>query len=108
MIESIIEAKELIREYFAEEKDLREAIENGDIDDVISELADSDVNIYTKDLLDWLASDLNNIYLVEEAIKEFGWTGDLIKAIQLGQYKRNEEFLFDALEIIKEELEEAN
>jgi len=100
MIEDVKEAKEQLKDYFGSEKKLKEATEN-EISDAISELADSNCDIYTADVLEWVAKD-NNYYKVEEAIDEFGsthntdGTADFIKTIQQGQYLANQELLDEA------------
>jgi len=41
------------------------------IDDKRAELVDSLVNVYTSDLTAWLASDINNVYYLTEAIDQY-------------------------------------
>lgn len=64
---------------------------SGNISDSISEYADSNVDIYNSDLLDWAKGHLGDI---EEANQEFGIPedGDIIKQIMRAQYmvKQNE------------------
>lgn len=52
--------------------------------DYINEQADSTTPIYTFDLLEWLAKDLQNYGWVEEAVDEYGWQGSMPNAIMMG------------------------
>jgi len=100
MIEDIKEAKEQLIDYFGGEKELKEATEN-EISDAITELADSNCDLYTQDVLEWVAKD-DNYFKVEEALDEFGSAhdtdgkADFIKTIQQGQYLVNRELLDEA------------
>ena len=99
-------AKEELQNYYSTTKELKEAIKNDEIQDAISEIADNNVDVYNADLLDWLR---DNYYKVEDAIEEYGFPEldgkpDILMAIRQGQYKENEEVLYEALEEIKEEL----
>lgn len=102
------EAKEELQNYYFTTKELKEAIKNDEIQDAISEIADNNIDIYNADLLDWFR-DNYNYYKVEDAIEEYGFPEldgkpDILMAIRQGQYKENEEVLYEALEEIKEEL----
>jgi len=93
-----------LKDYYATEEELKEAIEGDSIQDAIHEIADSNVDVYNYDLLKWLP---DNYDKVEDAIAEFGFPEnggqpDMIKAIMMGQYKENEEVLYEALEELKE------
>lgn len=72
--------------------------------DVISEKADSDVDIYTSDLdvdiytsdlLDWAKDHLGDI---EDANAEFGTPNDIIKQIIQAQYKVNYDALYAGMD----------
>lgn len=65
---------------------------NGDLsdDEDISELADSDTDIYTSDLTEWLGRSDWNVGYLTEALEEYGET-DGFKALQMAQYKAREE-----------------
>lgn len=67
------------------------------IGDAISEKADSDVDIYNSDLLEWAKDHLGDI---EDANAEFGTPegGDIIKQIQQAQYKVNSDALYEGME----------
>lgn len=85
---------------------LAEAYKQDDIYDIISECADSNVDVYNYDLLKWLPDNYN---YVEDAIEEFGFPTndgkpDMIKAIMQGQYKQNEEALTEAWEDLKSDI----
>ena len=89
-------------------KEIKENNKNNDVDvsslcdygetlylgDLLSEIADNNVSIYTSDLLEWCK---DNYSYVEDAIREYGFpndsnnTPDLIRAIQQGQYYYNYE-----------------
>ncbi len=96
MIKDISEAKERLEDY----GDLDEA----KIDDIITELADSDVDVYNFDRHEWMRESEENLTLVEEAIDEFGWEGcdkNLDSAIGLAQYCANQHLLQEAWEVMK-------
>lgn len=100
------EAKEELQNYYSTTEELKEAIKNDEIQDAISEIADNNIDVYNADLLDWFK---DNYYKVEDAIEEYGFPEldgkpDMMGAIRQGQYKENEEALFQALEDIREEL----
>ena len=65
---------------------------SGYICDVFSEIADSNVDIYTSDLFDW---GKNNMYYIDEATKEFGDPHDILRQIQQGQYYAYEQELYE-------------
>lgn len=73
--------------------------DNGYICDIISKIADSQVNIYYSDLREWANGHFEEI---SETISEFGWDGcgeDLYKAVQIAQFRESEnEMYFELLE----------
>ena len=71
--------------------------DSGYICDVFSEIADSNVDIYTSDLFDW---GKNNMYYIDEATKEFGDPHDILRQIQQGQYYAYEQELYENKEDI--------
>lgn len=71
--------------------------DNGYICDVISEIADSQVDIYYSDLTEWANGHFEEI---AETISEFGWDGcgkDLYKAVQLAQFRENGNEMYSEL-----------
>lgn len=71
--------------------------DNGYICDIISSIADANVDIYTSDLLEW---NVSNYEYTEQAVDEFGMCDnrfDMIKAIQSGQYLFFERALYENL-----------
>ena len=100
MIEDIKDAKEQLVDYFGSKIELKEATEN-EVYDAISELADSNCDIYTADILEWAKGNYSKI---EEATDEMGnattsdGKADFIKTIQQGQYLANQELLDKARE----------
>lgn len=70
---------------------------NGYICDVISEIGDSNIDIYYYDLFEWAK---NNFSIIEEANEEFGCDNDITKQIQQGQYLYYTNDLYDNLEDI--------
>ena len=66
--------------------------DSGYIGDVFTEIADSNVDIYTSDLFDWGKS---NLYYIDEATKEFGNPNDITKQIQQGQYYAYEQEIYE-------------
>lgn len=70
---------------------------DGCICDIITEIADNNVDIYTQDLLDWVP---DNYSYIEEANEELGVPHDFLKQIQQGQYYYNERNIYEHLEDI--------
>lgn len=71
----------------------------GYISDIISEMADSNVDVYNYNLLQWCANDLNNIYYCDQAKDELG-ADNLISMLQGGQYLQITDNLYENLENI--------
>ena len=99
MIENIKDAREQLEDCFTSKKELKEATED-EVSDAITELADSNCDVYNADILEWVTKD-NNYYKVEEAIDELGTPeadgkADFIKMIQQGQFLVNQELLGEA------------
>ena len=69
--------------------------DNGYICDIITEIADNAVDIYTSDLLDWAR---NNYEYIDEATEELGRPDDFLGEIRQGQFLYNEHDLYDNLE----------
>ena len=70
---------------------------DGYICDIIMEIADNNVDIYTQDLLDWVP---DNYSYIDEANQELGVPDDFIKQIQQGQYYFYERNIYEHLEDI--------
>lgn len=73
--------------------------DNGYLCDVLTEIADNNVDIYNADLLEWAK---DNYYYIEEAIDEYGFPkvngqADFMRAIMQGQFYYNEKDLFENL-----------
>lgn len=71
--------------------------DSGYIGDIFTEIAGSNVDIYTSDLFDWGKS---NLWYIDEATKELGNPNDIIKQIQQGQYYAYEQELYENKEDI--------
>lgn len=69
--------------------------DNGYICDIITEIADNNIDIYYYDLFEWAK---NNFSYITEANEEMGTPTDIIKQIQQGQYYANERNLYENLE----------
>ena len=96
MIENVEEAIEQLKDY----GDVTEQ----NIDEVIAELADSNVDVYNFDRRKWLIEEVEHIADLEDAISEFGWDGcdkDLDIAIGYAQYSANSELLREAWKVIE-------
>ena len=95
---------ELIKEYTTEDILARAEdythCANLYICDTISEIADSDVDVYYGNLLDWVKNDRESVDYIEEAVQEFGQPEkfDFYKLIQQGQYLKNERQIYNNLE----------
>ena len=73
---------------------------DGYICDVITEIADNDVDIYYSDLFEWAK---DNWSYIDDACQEFGMpscndTNIIIKLIQQGQFYYNEQLLYEDLD----------
>lgn len=64
------------------------------IGDIISELADYNIDIYNYNLLDWLK---DNYDVVEQANEELGTSNDIIKQCQQGQYYQYSNEMYENL-----------
>ena len=64
-----------------------------DPDDASAEFADSQVDVYTSELIAWMGSNLRRVGYVDEAVEEYGGelAGDIVRQIMLGQYAEAEE-----------------
>ena len=69
--------------------------DSGYICDIITEIADNNVDIYYSDLFEWAK---NNFSIIEEANEEMGAPNDITKQIQQGQFLAFERELYDNLE----------
>lgn len=74
--------------------------DNGYICDIITEIADNEVDIYYSNLFEWAK---DNWSYIDDACKEFGMpdvkdTNIIIKLIQMGQFYYNEELLYEDLD----------
>lgn len=85
-----------------EEDAVEEGFQSDDeIRDAVAERLDDLVPVYNTDRSAWLASYLNRADYVDEAVKEYGWLGDIFTAIGYGMLREYEEvfgMLWDALE----------
>lgn len=68
---------------------------SGYICDVITEISDSNIDIYYYNLFEWCK---NNFSYVNDWIDECGSSGDIIKDIQGGQYKQISDDLYENME----------
>ena len=105
MIDNYKKAKEILKEAVDYNNGLKNIVH---VEDLITELADMNVDVYTSDLYKWAGTNIGHEY-TQRALNEFGWDGvgkELVKAYMMGQYIRNEELLFEALEELKTELED--
>lgn len=71
--------------------------DNGYICDIITEIADNNIDIYYADLFEWAK---HNFDIIEEANEEMGAPNDIIKQIQQGQFIAFERDLYENLEDI--------
>lgn len=69
--------------------------DDGYICDIVIEIADNHVDIYTNDLLDWAK---DNYEYIDEANEELGRADDFLGEIKQGQFLYNERDLYDNLE----------
>ena len=66
--------------------------DSGYIGDVFSEIADSNIDIYTYDLFEWAKK---NFEYIDSATREFGNPNDILRQIQQGQYYAYEQELYE-------------
>ena len=92
--------KELLKEIEKENEFLKvnvtsfEGYSDGYISDIVSELSDSNVDIYNSDLLEWAK---DNYSYIDEAVAELGHGKDFINDIQIGQYYYNNNEIYNNL-----------
>ena len=88
-----------------DDKELEEAVSKDEPHDYISEIADSNCDVYTYDLLEWVKGNYTH---VEDAIAESDFPKDsygkpdFIKAIMMGQHSANWEKLWEAWKKIQD------
>lgn len=68
--------------------------DKGYVCDIITEIADNNIDIYQIDLIDWAKDNVANI---NDAMIEFGTPDDFLQIIQQGQYYANERELYNNL-----------
>lgn len=103
MINNYKEAKEILLDQMEYQDNINSTVP---IEDLISKLADFNVDIYTSDLYKWAGTNIGYEY-TNRAIEEFGWEGvgeELNKAYMMGQYIRNRELLSEAWEEVEKEI----
>lgn len=71
--------------------------DNGYICDIITEISDNHIDIYTSDLFDWAK---NYFSYIEEANTEIGTPTDILQQIQQGQFYYYEQNIYNNLEDI--------
>ena len=71
------------------------------LEDLIYEIADSNIEIYTSELFRLYADNLKLKWYADQAIEELEFN-DIINALQYGQVKYNTEFLFSVLSYLKD------
>ena len=77
-----------------------------DAREAMGEIADSLVDVYNADRARWLASHLNNAFLVDDAVEELGGgEEDTYQRIGLGQYVAIERIGYALIQCIEEEAE---
>lgn len=78
------------------------SIAAGSLDDEnIYEIAGLEVDIYNSDLLKWVSSNLSRSEYVNDAISEYGWPGDVMAAITMGQSKEIQEIFSTVLHYLE-------
>ena len=70
---------------------------SGYVGDILTEIADNNVDIYYYDLFEWAK---NNFSIIEEANEEMGINPDITKQIQQGQFYSYQRELYENLEDI--------
>jgi len=98
---------EALREYYDTDEELIEAIkEDNDISDKVSEWADTEIDIYTHRVYEWIGENPQLVSKYEEqAISEFGAT-TVEKIGQICQYMHAEANAREALDSARKVLEE--
>ena len=70
---------------------------SGYVGDILTEIADNNVDLYNYDLFEWAK---NNFSIIEEANEEMGINPDITKQIQQGQFYSYQRELYENLEDI--------
>ena len=72
--------------YLVNEKEKIKTLDDlEDLNDWLTEISDNAVNVYTKDLTEWLASDIKNVHYLTDAINEYNAT-DGFNALATAQF----------------------
>ena len=87
--------------------------DDADLDDLAHEFADGEIDVYNGARLQWLSSNLNRVYYVEDAAKEYGTENnagefDLFQLIGQGQYAEARECFDTIRNAIEAEAERLN
>lgn len=94
-----------LMDYIDNDNDLEDFVLNNDPSGILDQCADSLVDIYHYDLVKWVLNDINNGYIVNEAMDEYGYIFpkgfDLFKCLSIGQYK----YYYDLLLDLKNDME---
>lgn len=90
--ETLKDIKERVNHTFA---DSIVDYEQGYISDIINEIADNNIDIYTYNLIDWLKY---NYDVVQDANREFGTPDDIIKQCQQGQFYKYSNDLYEVID----------
>ena len=86
--------------------DAVQEIEADDIEDLREHMLEyTEADVYTRDLLEWLAADYRRVELVDDAVRSFGWH-DLITAIQYAQMEEKQAVMHQVLALLVERAEE--
>lgn len=74
----------------------REDNKRMDLNDFITEWADSHTEVYTTEIFKWYSQNASRYHYADDAINEFGYDkdGGVVKALQMGIYACLEEFAY--------------
>ncbi len=91
---------------------LENVVNNGDdetdadtLRDMVPEWADSDTDVYTSDLTEWLNRSNYNVYYLDDALKEYQ-PDDGFKALQMAQYAAREEVYSETIMVLESLVDE--
>jgi len=92
--EFIVEALEAIADYCGDEEDIEDLV------------LDFEPDAYTSELLDWLGSNLERQYYVDEAVSQLGHGEGIMEDIAMGQVEEKREVFYTVLNCLRDKEDE--
>lgn len=78
-----------------------------DLEEQRAEVVDGLVDVYTSELTAWLNQNVNNVYYIDEARKEYGADGDAFQLLTAAQYAAIDEIAGEVISYLQTTASEA-